>query len=832
MSLIHTMQTDETYFDKPRIIRHIKSMLAKLRRKKILVEDIVSHINKQGIPMTRARFEDLFTSRPTRVTIATPATVIACINACFSYDKHVITAHDVLDLADAARLPLRFYDQLAIHFNTAEWQAAWFELLPTTKPQLNRHQLIHRNSEFARMLQAYNSERHIFIIGDAGVGKTALAQALIIEIELLSGHKIATVYLQQSLKSLTELIKLSAQAFNIKPLHNEPIELRMESILNKGSICYLFIDNLQLTSQELSIVSAFVKQFSNIRIIVTSPRSPLPHDLVHDESINPHIEHLALLPDSTPNSPAMVLFIQALNNHGIHYANDDLFLLHSMCKQAHGNPMQILQLASMHSSYHKSNNARGIRDSIDRMNPVELQLFTFLALITEPLSQNFLLAYFAQHITKAQIEENLQLLIHHGMIERLYHEHTFSYRVPQRLCSAYLASLAPHRQQSEYELHITHLSRFVTHEHLEILTTVTCQDSLVILNVIQRVVAQHSQLLFDVAKLLIHWLELWLYHDVSAQIIIFGEQLLMQHRVVHPALAELCVALGRMYTVRGQHEQALRLQHLACQYVSAQNYPYIWAQSIIVTLHIYVNTQHSDGTTRTVHQIPQVITILESTHRRHWLAYAHHVLSIMHSNALDITTALAENEQSIQHCIDRSLNVAYIFTNFQRSLLYMYAGNYDMARAVLNKLHHDLQPYDVPYYSARLHMRLAAIEALLHNTSIASQHVANSFAVLKSMGNVGELLFIADIYSLILYRQARFQEALEISNLCTKLRSDYSMHRANYIELLVERKRANIAHTIHARVEPPATDSTIYDLLARLSDMYVSLLQSQLQMTS
>jgi hypothetical protein len=64
-------------------------------------------MNTQGIMMTRARFEDLFTSRPNRVTIATPTTILAFISACFDFDGRICSATDILDFADAARLPLR-----------------------------------------------------------------------------------------------------------------------------------------------------------------------------------------------------------------------------------------------------------------------------------------------------------------------------------------------------------------------------------------------------------------------------------------------------------------------------------------------------------------------------------------------------------------------------------------------------------------------------------------------------------------------------------------------------------------------------------------------------
>lgn len=221
--------------------------------------------------------------------------------------------------------------------------------------------------------------------------------------------------------------------------------------------------------------------------------------------------------------------------------------------------------------------------------------------------------------------------------------------------------------------------------------------------------------------------------------------------------------------------------------------------------------------------IPQVLDILEAHQQRDWLAYAYHILANMHSMNQDITQALVANEHGIQYSINRTITAAYVFTNFQRSLLYMYTGSYDMAMAVLNRLQDDLKPFDVPYFTVRLQMRLAAIEALMHNLPQAVQYCQQSFAILKNTGNLGELLFVADIYSLILYRQARHHDAVEVSNLCTKLRHKYGHIRTSYIEQLVQRKYNNVAPEIRAYVPPPAPDSTIYDLISQLSDIYLSM---------
>jgi len=238
-------------------------------------------------------------------------------------------------------------------------------------------------------------------------------------------------------------------------------------------------------------------------------------------------------------------------------------------------------------------------------------------------------------------------------------------------------------------------------------------------------------------------------------------------------------------------------------------------------LSIYVSTNNHVAIQNSLPLIPQIMSALEGAQHRDWLSFGHHIISNVHSMLHDISLALASNEQSIQYSMDdRNLTAAYVMTHFQRSLLYMYAGSYDIALAILAKLNEEIKPYAVPYYTAQLYMRMAAIEALLRRTAVAMEHIIQAFAVLRSVGNLGELLFVADIYSLILYRQARFHEALEISLLCSKLRTTYGITRISYFEQLVDSKRSRVPAEVVARVQPPADDATIYDLIGQLSDIY------------
>ncbi len=124
-------------------------------------------------------------------------------------------------------------------------------------------------------------------------------------------------------------------------------------------------------------------------------------------------------------------------------------------------------------------------------------------------------------------------------------------------------------------------------------------------------------------------------------------------------------------------------------------------------------------------------------------------------------------------------------------------------------------------------MRLAAISALMYNIDDAILHIVQSFEVLRCVGNVPEMLFVGEIYSLILYRQQRYESAYQISCLCTKLRNDYGMLRMGYVEQLVNAKRAKLPIWVRESVDAPDESSTIYDLIGILNSLNHLQLQAQ-----
>jgi hypothetical protein len=129
-------------FDKPQIIAIIKTALRRLRKEKITIEQVIAHIQVQGVEMTRARFEDLFTTRPLRMNGAPPEVLIATIRTLFQLKHNVLTTHEIMELANAARLPIKLFGQIVEYFNMQEWQEILQLHLPATRATLEKRKLL------------------------------------------------------------------------------------------------------------------------------------------------------------------------------------------------------------------------------------------------------------------------------------------------------------------------------------------------------------------------------------------------------------------------------------------------------------------------------------------------------------------------------------------------------------------------------------------------------------------------------------------------------------------------------------------------------------------
>jgi len=75
---------------------------------------------------------------------------------------------------------------------------------------------------------------------------------------------------------------------------------------------------------------------------------------------------------------------------------------------------------------------------------------------------------------------------------------------------------------------------------------------------------------------------------------------------------------------------------------------------------------------------------------------------------------------------------------------------------------------------------------------------------------------ISDVYRLICYRQARYQDAYILNKETSYLREKLDLPRITYIERLVEDKRNKLLAIIPTQLQDTPINVTLYDLIDKL----------------
>jgi hypothetical protein len=523
----------------------------------------------------------------------------------------------------------------------------------------------------------------------------------------------------------------------------------------------------------------------------------------------------------------MMLFIQTLSTHGVTYASSDIHALHAICKSAHGIPREIMQLAQRQNMHEINPSRMDTREAMAKLNYHQMKVLSVLTCFQMPISSTFLTALLELFLPGIHPSDAIEALLSSHLIEQHVSDKPTLYRPTTEAVQSYTQLFTPLHLAAELAEHLDLLTRFVGGAEVAAISAMQRCDVHVLVALLKQCIVRSPNAVFDVAKLICAGLQLWLYHDVSSDIILIVEQILLQHSVDHPVIAELCVVTGRIYNTRGNYARSLQLLDMLTEQSSPEKHASIWARSLFVQLSAHISTQNNAAIAALNPHIIPAWHLIEANETVAWQNYVRIPLSFWHAGREDFPQALLVCNNPKRAGQPRSLTADSISLAFQHSLVHMMQGSYDIAKAILLQLLNTLEPFDVPYYVAAIKMRLAAIDALMHNLDDAVHHIVQSFDVLKCVGNVTELFFVADIYSLIQFRRQAYHSAHAISLLCAKLLAKYGMRRLGYIERVVNTKRAKIPAWVLESVEAPDDNSTIYDLIDMLNGLNHSLVQSQ-----
>jgi tetratricopeptide (TPR) repeat protein len=812
--------TTYTFFDKPTIIQLMKLAFQRLRAQQILVPDVIAALQKRGITLTRARFDDMFLTRPERDSTAPMAVFVATVDILFGHNPGVWSAEEFMQLAVAVRVPIDQLQQFSVYFSRQTWQSALqlYGFYPPA-PSVNAP-LIGRDHLLERLRDVMLQRQHVVLVGTAGIGKTAIALELMRQYEITQGQR--TYYFDLStVTSLGNLYQQLALTFQIKPLANEPIVLRLKMVLEMQS-SYVLIDNAdeQNPMAPAMVIRQMMQQFPSLRFVITSRMYQLAELIGVAQSVV-----IPPLQMDHERAAACQLFMRVFQQAGGRTI-DSGYVLRS-CRAVEGNPLQIAMIAN---AVTQQANPISSQDSValalNNLSPTEMRIVMLLSIsrLHIPLrflqfvsQQLFAVSEYAlpsmmdaleQRQVIYQVRSDADLFAVHAVIRQVIQQRMTHDRQYQLL-----------RDLGKATLFIDAKWEDVFQQNNSFVTTT---DVVVALHMVELLLA--SNLVSEAVSILVNWHTLWIRHGLTTDAVSLCERCEVLLPSDHPQRTELVFVLGSLYGNRGVIHLSLTYLRQAFSLAEAHQTQFVWARTAI---EYGLNGLHdADAMEKGIFvelcgDLQRAIDYFGQSNANTWQARALDMLAFMHFTVGNLRQALEYNDNAMTMFRDAGVTIGLLDAAYNRGLILMAVGDFASARTYLNYARQEFQRIAMPINMANCHLRLAAISVLADDVHDTRTNLVETFRVLHRAGGMQDMLYIMDIYSALQMRIGNAHETLVLSALCQQFREERRLYRGAMLDQMVEQQLQMARNTV-VQMQQQASmfnmHMTFYDVIGVIRD--------------
>lgn len=812
--------TTYTFFDKPTIIQLMKLAFQRLRAQQILVPDVIAALQKRGITLTRARFDDMFLTRPERDSTAPMAVFVATVDILFGHNPGVWSAEEFMQLAVAVRVPIDQLQQFSVYFSRQAWQSALqlYGFYPPA-PSVNAP-LIGRDHLLERLRDVMLQRQHVVLVGTAGIGKTAIALELMRQYEITQGQR--TYYFDLStVTSLGNLYQQLALTFQIKPLANEPIVLRLKMVLEMQS-SYVLIDNAdeQNPMAPAMVIRQMMQQFPSLRFVITSRMYQLAEliGVVQSVVIPPlQMDH--------ERAAACQLFMRVFQQAGGRTI-DSGYVLRS-CRAVEGNPLQIAMIAN---AVTQQANPISSQDSValalNNLSPTEMRIVMLLSISRLHIPLRFLqfvsqqLFAVSEYALPSMMDalEQRQVIYQVRSDADLFAVHAVIRQVIQQRMT--------HNRQYQLLRDLGKATLFIDAKWEDIFqqnnSFVTTTDVVVALHMVELLLA--SNLVSEAVSILVNWHTLWIRHGLTTDAVSLCERCEVLLPSDHPQRTELVFVLGSLYGNRGVIHLSLTYLRQAFSLAEAHQTQFVWARTAI---EYGLNGLHdADAMEKGIFvelcgDLQRAIDYFGQSNANTWQARALDMLAFMHFTVGNLRQALEYNDNAMTMFRDAGVTIGLLDAAYNRGLILMAVGDFASARTYLNYARQEFQRIAMPINMANCHLRLAAISVLADDVHDTRTNLVETFRVLHRAGGMQDMLYIMDIYSALQMRIGNAHETLVLSALCQQFREERRLYRGAMLDQMVEQQLQMARNTV-VQMQQQASmfnmHMTFYDVIGVIRD--------------
>lgn len=810
-------------YDKPQIIRIMREIMRRLRLKQVFVVDILDAMAQRDMPLTRARFDDMFLTRATR-DVHIPLDVFHLFFAIvFDYDADILRADEFLELVNAVRIPINQIQRYQRYFSQKEWQSALHSYGFRTRLLMHPHTMvIGRDAILNRLYALMTKQRNIVISGPAGIGKTAVVIELLRRYEMSHGQPL--FYLDvRPIKTLAQLYEQLATLFHVKPITNEPILLRLQLVMQRTFV-YVVLEHIDECDTGISanvIMTHIRAHLPMLRCIAISRTvGILGQQREYHEEVIPALDTAHL------RASACQLFMQIYQQAGGRSIRA-AYVLES-CQAVQGNPLFICMIANaVANAADVTNTDDVVRNNINQLDRIDKQIVMLLSMSASPMTQRFL-TLIAPHTWGMNAN---------GLLNRLM-------RLTQRRIVYEVGSDAQMRIGVNVVIRqvvIHHLSPDETHTLLSRIASAIHQLDVrwEVVTGTHGVLSETSDLWCvlecatlmltykmhpETAHLLIVGRTMWVRHGLSDDAIPLAEACISAIDDAHPLVPELLFTMGSLYSARGMISLALAyLRRAYAEALYRQQLPLVCRIAAEIGMNGVIDTSTPPIITYDTicAYLDAAVTFLQS-----------HDDLVLRASVLDLYAYVCLSAGDSQRAVALNDDALFLYTQcesahglieaqFNRGLIYMTRGEFDVAQPALVYAKAEYARLQIDIGQAQCNLRLAAIAVLSGDAQQTRTLLAAAIDPLQRGGGLQDMLYVMDIYSGMLLLQGAFHETLLLCERVEHFRGERHIFRGKQLEAIFQQQRQRASQ----HVDISALDRThvlaqltFYDVIRLIRD--------------
>ncbi len=810
----------ELFFDKTKTISLMRQAFGKLRGQRIYLADMLEALQQRGIRVSRARFDDMFMTRPDRDIGPSLDVFTAVVAVLFDYDAHIFTADEFFELLVAVRVPISAVQSFAGYFTPAAWQESLQRYGFFTPKATVQLALVGRNSVIDELSQPVIARANLALTGPAGIGKTAIALELMRRYEAHHGQK--TYYLDANgITTLAQLYEQLAFVFHIKPIANEPVLLRLQMVL-RNEQPYLLIDNADGDDLQHMVPETLIDQIMvhlpTVRCLVTSRKVGVAAKFVHY-----YERPLGPLQSDHIQSSACQLFMRIFAQAGGQHIEPEYVL--ESCRAVEGNPLLIGMIAN---AVALGPQALLKHDFVERtlsvLNPSEMRILALLSLFMTPVTTRFLgmVALSVFGVSDDNLAHQLTALAQRQVIYRVQSEDTH-YAVHAVIRQVLVRIIPEETYRGLLRDIVKALGRVdINWEDARHDATTYYKTSDVVLTL--SVVAQLLQrnMTVEAATVLINWHTLWLRHGLSITAIDLVERCMVILGDIHPLSAELSFVAGSLYSARGMISLAMSYLQRTKQFAEQHNLPFLWGRvvnDVGMNALIDVDTDITIPFAELCAYMDQAITYFSQNQHISWLARTHDMYAYMYFINANLREALAHSDKAIELFRTNGVTLGLLDASYNRGLILIAIGDFNGARQYLQFAQTEFSRLNIPMNIAGCALRLAAVYLLEGKYTETRRELQTAFDFLQRAGGMQDMLYIMDIYSGLLTLQGDAPETLRLSALIQQFRVERRIYRGPMLDHVFAQQlvmATQMAGTTVSEATRFASTLTFYEVISQI----------------